>query len=77
MKKYISKDYINNILNKYLDRWCGPEHYACNVIKDELNNTPNSETIFMQECPACGGLVDTDMDFRFCPYCGEPVTEEI
>ncbi len=77
MKKYISKNYINSLLERLLYDWCGPEYYACSVIQDELNDAPSSEIICMQECSVCGGIVDMDMDFRFCPYCGEPMTEEI
>ena len=76
MKKYVSKDYIDNILNKYLDKWFDPEYYACSIIKDELDGTPNSEIIYMQECSECGGIVDADLDYEFCPYCGKPMTED-
>lgn len=76
MKKYISKEYINSLLDRLLDRWCGPEHYACSIIKDELDDTPNSEIIYMKECSVCGGMVDVDMDFKFCPYCGKPMMED-
>jgi rubrerythrin len=77
MKKYISKDYIDSLLNKYLDRWFGPEHYACSIIQDELDDVPNSEVIYMQECSVCGGAVDTDLNYEFCPYCGKPMEVEL
>ena len=45
MKEYISKEYINNLLDRHLDHWCGPEYYACSIIKDEINNTPETEML--------------------------------
>ena len=77
MKMYISKEYIDNLLDCLFDRWCGPENYACSIIQDELDKTPNSEVIYMQECSVCGGMVDMDMDFNFCPYCGNPMKEGV
>lgn len=49
MKEYISKDYIINLLNTYLDRWCGPECYACSIILDEIKDVPMLETIIVEE----------------------------
>ena len=48
MKEYISKDYINNLLEYHLDHWCGPEHYTCSIIQDEINETPADEIIHFQ-----------------------------
>ena len=45
MKEYISRDYINNVLNKKMRNWFGPEYYACSVIKDEINNAPSTEIV--------------------------------
>lgn len=40
MKEYVSKEYINNLLEHHLDDWHGPEHFACSVIQDELQDAP-------------------------------------
>ena len=45
MKEYISKEYINNLLEHLLDKWCGPEHYACSIIKDEIDSAPETEVL--------------------------------
>lgn len=74
MKKYISKDYIDNLLNKYLERWHGPEHYACSIIQDELNDIPDSEIIYMYGCPHCESM--TSEEYQYCPYCGKPMEVE-
>lgn len=71
MKKYISKDYIDNILNKYLDKWCGPEYIACSIIKDELDGIPDSALIYMYRCPHCESM--TSEEYQYCPYCGKPM----
>ena len=75
MKKYISKDYIDNLLNKYFDRWIGPECYACSVIQDEIDDVPDSAIIYMYECSHCGSM--TSEEHQYCPYCGKPMMEEI
>lgn len=47
MKEYISKEYINNLLARHLNDWCGPEHYACSIIKDEIDSAPKAETLLV------------------------------
>lgn len=74
MKKYISKDYIDNLLNECLNRWYGPEHYACSIIQDELDNIPDSELIYMYGCSHCGSM--TSEEYQYCPYCGKPMEVE-
>ena len=74
MKEYISKDYINNLLEGYLDRWCGPESYACSIIQGEIEGVPESEIIYMYVCSYCDGM--SHEHYRFCPYCGKPMDEE-
>ena len=45
MKEYISKDYINNLLEYHLDNWWGPEYYACSVIQYEIDCAPDAEIV--------------------------------
>ena len=45
MKEYISKEYINNLLNHHLDNWWGPEYYACRIIQDEIDDAPETEIL--------------------------------
>lgn len=73
MKEYISKDYINNLLEYLMDRWHGPEHYTCSVIQDEINGAPDSAIVYMYECSHCGSM--TSEEHQFCPYCGKPMDE--
>ena len=74
MKEYISKKYINNLLNSYLVDSRGAEHFAYNVIKLEINGAPDSEIIYMYECSHCGSM--TSEEHQYCPYCGKPMEEE-
>lgn len=37
MNEYISKNYLNLILNRYLENSSGAEHYAYERIKEEIN----------------------------------------
>ena len=83
MKEYISKDYINNLLDSYRDDWWGPEYYACSIIQDDINDAPDSEIVCLQigaweywagrlpRCPVCGheytDLLECD---NFCGNCG-------
>ena len=71
MKEYISKEFINNLLETHLDDWCGPEYFTCSIIQDEINAAPTSEIIYMYKCSACGSL--TSEEYQFCPYCGKPM----
>lgn len=74
MKEYISKEYINNLLERLMDRWCGPEYYACSIIQDEINGAPESALIYMYKCSECGLM--TSEEHWYCPYCGKPMKEE-
>ena len=74
MKKYISKEYIDNLLNEYLDRWWGPEYYACSTIQYELDDVPDSALIYMYGCPHCKSI--TSEEYQYCPYCGKPMMED-
>lgn len=47
MKEYISKDYIDNILNSKMKNWFGPEYYACSIIKDEIDAAPETEVLIV------------------------------
>ena len=89
MKEYISKEYIDNLLERYLDNWWGPEYYACSVIKDEIDHAPNSEIVHfnhgvweywagnLAKCPYCGyeytDLLECD---NFCGNCGAIMKKE-
>ena len=83
MKKYISKEYVNNILQHHLDCWYGSEYYACSVIQDEIDDAPYSEIICFQSgtweywagnlarCPVCGyEYTDYLERDNFCGNCG-------
>ena len=74
MKEYISKEYINNLLEGFLDRWCGPEYYACSIIQDEINDAPETEIVYMYECSHCGSM--TSEEYQYCHYCGKPIEDE-
>ena len=89
MHEYISKEYINNLLESYLDRWCGPEYYACSVLQDEIDDAPASEIVHIShgvweywagglaKCPCCGyeytDLLECD---NFCGNCGAIMKKE-
>ena len=82
MKEYISKEYIDNLLERYLDRWHGPEYYACSVIQDEINNTPDSESVHVHEAEWTFGKeprIDTIIgdvvfdDVAICSWCSYSV----
>ena len=75
MKEYISKDFINNLLDSHLKHCCGPEHYTCSFIKDEINGAPDSAIIYMYECSECGAI--SNEFSQFCPYCGKPMEVEL
>ena len=72
MKEYISKYYINNLLEKHLDDWCGPEYFTCSIIQDEINDTPVDEIVHFQigkwmqgypvHCSVCGGAAATEYE---------------
>ena len=53
MKEYISKEYINNLLEYHLDHWHGPEYYTCSVIQDEINDAPAYVKKEIIECRYC------------------------
>ena len=74
MKEYISKEYINNLLEHLKDIWHGPDHYTCSVIQDKINEAPDAAIIRMYECSHCGLL--TSEEYRHCPYCGELMEAE-
>ena len=89
MKEYISKAYIDNLLERHLDYWCGPELYACSIIQDEINDAPDSEVIRINQgtweywaghlarCPICGyEYTDLLECNNFCGNCGARLTEE-
>ena len=71
MKEYISKEYINNLLEYLMDRWCGPEYDTCSTIQDEINGAPDSAVVYMYECSHCESM--TSEEHRYCPYCGKPM----
>lgn len=74
MEKYISKEYINNMLCRYLNNWRGPEYYACSTIQDEINDAPDSEVIYIYKCSNCGSM--STEHYQFCTCCGKPMDEE-
>lgn len=89
MKEYISKDYINNLLEYHLDNWWGPEYYACSIIQDEINATPDSEIMRIQcssweywagnlaKCPVCGyEYTDVIECNNYCGNCGAKMHKE-
>ena len=73
MKEYISKEYIDNLLERYLDRWHGPEYYACSILQDEISAIPDSAIVYMYKCSHCDSL--TSEKYQFCPYCGKPMED--
>lgn len=91
MPEYISKDYINNLLEAHLDHWCGPEHYTCSIIQDEINEVPVDEIVHFQigkwewrhsneytqilTCSACSRTEGADEHHKYCPNCGARMME--
>jgi hypothetical protein len=45
MDKYISKAYLEQLLNDHLSESNGAEHYAYNIIKQDLSRIPTVETL--------------------------------
>jgi hypothetical protein len=43
MKEYIEREFIDNLLQKHLDDWCGPEYYATSIIQDEIDEAPSAD----------------------------------
>lgn len=91
MKEYISKEYINNLLEYHLDHWCGPEYYTCSIIQDEINDAPDSEIIYFShgrwleypnhkcavQCSHCGLILENIAGcFRYCPNCGTIMVDD-
>lgn len=81
MKEYIEREFINNLLQKHLDDWCGPEYYTTSIIQDEIDEAPNSDVTEVKHaywkpmsaypteyvCSECGELWN---NFK-TPYCHE------
>ena len=67
MKEYISKENIDNLLERLLDRWNGPEYYTCSIIQDEINDIPTVKMSHGQ------WVVDEDGNFCNvkCSACGK------
>ena len=49
MKEYISKEYLNSILNARLADSRGAEHYAYDQIAQEVNYAPTSEIVHFRK----------------------------
>jgi NADH pyrophosphatase NudC (nudix superfamily) len=88
MKIYISKEYLDKLLDHHLDHWCGPEYYTCSIIQDEINDAPDSEFIHINQatweywtgnllrCPVCGyEYTDLLECHNFCGNCGAKMQE--
>ena len=73
MKEYISKEYVYSILKRLLKNSRGAEHYAYSCVSTEINDAPDSELVYMYECPKCGSM--TNEPYMYCPYCGKPMDE--
>jgi hypothetical protein len=43
MKEYIEREFIDNLLQKHLDDWCGQEYYATSIIQDEIDEAPSAD----------------------------------
>ena len=81
MREYIRKEYINNLLEGFLDRWFGPEYYACSIIQDELEDVPETEIVRLQYghwivgldgsyiCPKCDTVFRYESG-HYCANCG-------
>jgi ribosomal protein S27AE len=73
MKEYISKEYINNLLERHLNNWCGPEYYACSIIEDEISDTPDSEIIYVKHGYWMKSWCDNNIighEYEECSNCG-------
>ena len=79
MDKYISKEWITNLLENHLDHWCGPEHYTCSIILDEIEEAPTVAILSGRWIPCeNGGYYCSNCDRRaaflvhnsYCPNCG-------
>ena len=85
MKEYIERKYLEDVVDYYLSRSNGAEHYAYGIIRGEVRATPSAdvkEVVCGQwkyitsgeglyECSVCNGwqYIPNDM-FDFCPHCG-------
>jgi hypothetical protein len=81
MKEYIEREFIDNLLQKHLDDWWGPEYYATSIIKDEIDDIPSAEVTEVRHaywkpmkahpgeyvCSECGELWNNFLT----PYCHE------
>lgn len=45
MKEYVSREWLENKLRHYMSKSRGAEHYAYNVIKEDLDFAPDTEVI--------------------------------
>jgi hypothetical protein len=89
MKEYISKEYLNRIIKSYIADARGAEYYAYNCLTHEIQCTPDSEIIHLNQatwehwagnllrCPVCGyEYTDLLECHNFCGNCGAMMREE-
>lgn len=50
-KEYISREWLENRLRYFLSKSSGAEHYAYNVIKEDLDFVPSAEMIEVSDMP--------------------------
>lgn len=89
MNKYISKEYIRNIVQKHWDDSCGAECYAYSVVLDDIDEAPITEVkrgrwyladdgdgVVCSECGEdfCNIYLEVDR-FKYCPNCGAYMRE--
>ena len=86
MNKYISKEYIRNIVQNHLDDSCGAECYAYSCVLDEIDNIPATYVIEVahghweaagfdghgdyKECCSECKSWSIGRDKEYCPVCG-------
>ena len=81
MKEYISKDYLNSILNAKMEDSRGAEHFAYDQIVQELNHAPTSEIVHFKSgywivgldgsyaCSECKKVFRYEIG-NYCSNCG-------
>ena len=68
-EKYISKNYLDNLIEGYLDRFCGPEYFTCSLIQSDLEDAPVLEVRH-------GHWIEDRMNI-VCSECGVEYSDEI
>ena len=87
MNEYLSKDFIEKILDAHLEDSRGAEHYAYNTLKRELMAAPGSDAVKVKHghwivgldgsymCSECGRVFRYEIG-NYCALCGAKLEYE-